>query len=72
MARAEKQEVLTNYTLHLSEAEARALYSVVELIGGDRVHSSRRHTDSIYAALESTGIKYGPKAEGAIGFNGNE
>jgi len=51
------QEPVREYTLVLSEKEAKALYAVLQSVGGSPTHSGRKHTQSIYDALYRIGLR---------------
>ncbi len=45
------------FDLNLSEEEASVLLLIMDSVGGDPVHSLRRHTDAIGRALRSASVK---------------
>jgi len=51
------QEPVSEYTLVLSEKEAKALYTVLEAVGGSPTNSGRKHAQSIYSALHRIGLR---------------
>jgi hypothetical protein len=62
------------YTLELSDAEAQTLTLVLAMVGGDGDRSARKHTQSVYDALEAAGIDYESnldyrRIEGSIRFS---
>lgn len=48
-----KIENVNEYTLVLSEEEAKTLKFLLGKVTGDNIHSTRKHTDSIYFSLHN-------------------